>query len=123
MIHDNKEKDRYDEYSIEIGRRIFDLQIMISRYTAELLKVFPDENAVIDAELALQIDGVYEIKNIISIFYDESVDSILISADDGFESDFGDLDVCSQLIIADSLLLKHRSDKIFSDLSDNKETH
>ncbi len=123
MIHDNKEKDRFDEYSIEIGRRIFELQIMISRYTSELLKQFPEENASFEVELSLQIDGVYEVKNIISIFYDDSVDSIMIAADDGYESDFGDLDVCSQQILADCLLMKHRSDKIFRDLSGNKETH
>lgn len=120
---DNKEKDRFDEYSIEIGRRIFDLQIMISRYVGELIKEFPQENAAFELELALQVDGVYEVKNINSIFYDEILESVIISCDDGFETDFGDLDVSSQQIIADTLLMKHRSDKIFRDLSGNTEKH
>lgn len=116
-------KDKYDAMMIDIGTRMFDIQIMLAKFVAEMLDEFGDSIPV-DSEVPF-FSGSDVVKiSIKKIFFDhDDIEIKLEQADTGNILSWRDLPVSSQELLASQMHMDYATGRIHDSFENKNDLH
>jgi len=122
------DKDFYAEFNemiIDIGSRMFDLQILQGKYITDLLGSLSADHMELDMNIPLFNGDSYSTVHLESIYYDHEDDMVKVAVAGKKEMIllWSDIDVASQNEILQTVHFNCMSEKSFNDLNDGEKRY
>ncbi|HOS38501.1 MAG TPA: hypothetical protein PLG31_02110 [Spirochaetota bacterium] len=116
------ERDEFDERMVSIESAIFDLQISLLQFVANLVASFGDD-AGVDIPVRVFSGDDYAIVPAKRIYFDRADELLKIELADGDEIVASSLDIGVLEHVARQLLFRRTSDRAYRDLAGDDEVH
>ena len=98
------ERDKFDEMIVDIDSRLFDVQVLISRFVVEMMEEWPEHR--VDIEITIPVisgDAVVLHRVVNAVLGTDGGSSLVFMETDGQKLTWEEMDVASQYIIANRL--------------------
>ena len=113
-----RNKDKYDDMLIDIGSRMFDLQILLAGFIREIMDELGKFSIEIDFKFPIREGDDYNIIHGKEIHYDPEENKLMVlTMDSGKFILWHEIDVLTQEILANDLHMRYVAEGIYKDLS------
>jgi hypothetical protein len=109
-----RERDRFDDMIVEIDTRLFDVQMLLSRFVVELLEAVSGNLLTVDLRLPVAGDAGVVLHQVSQVqLHSGGGAAILITVGISDLLTWEELDVASQYVLANSLHRAYVSGKLY----------